>query len=690
MQKRIVAVCVAVAACTAVSAFADGDGGQAGAFLRYGVGGRALGMGRAFVAVSEDAGSVCLNPAGLMGAKRMELTSMYSDLYYDSRFAQMGVVIPRPFGSVRNGLLRFLVGPNTSLGMNWVGLSMVGFEQRSAAAELLGNFDFSEDAFLMAWAREETGNWGLFRYGFNVKALNQNYPGLSSSMSRGRDWTWGMDAGMSFQPIHARGLRIFSLRYLIPLRIGFGLQNLVQPALSVQRPESNDWFPQTLRGGVSYRWILRDWIPSSWTGLREFVGTAQILTAFDKEWIHPRSEEGRWKKWRVRGTYFGMESMIPVSQSGFCLYPRFGWNDQGENTSLGLGFLMPFASSAQIQLDYAYVNHPDLPNDSRFFMTLRLGADKGIGYFKKQADQERIRGAAERDWLLKIVAEYPSTDSQIAARSLSLLEDDSIIVRRYYDLIGGIALANSMFHDAKALLIRHKPEDAREKALDAIKEYESLFNQREENPLSDDDITNYGEALILTGRPKDALRVLEEVIHPTFRSRYLCAVAAKQEGRWDEAISQYKDVVQEIVDRAKERVAESALNPQSMACLSYLGIGESLFRKGETREALNWFTRLVEEFPDSLDTNYPRYPEYRDRNVVDDAQFLQGLCLVQMREYERGVTALLETRRFYPYFEYGETVGKQCVQLLEILEKKDWSALSQSVDAWIQEYNLRH
>ena len=69
-------------------------GGQAGTFLRYGVGGRALGMGGAFVAVADDASGIYWNPAGLVGAKRIELSSMYTNLYYDSRFAFLGVVLP--------------------------------------------------------------------------------------------------------------------------------------------------------------------------------------------------------------------------------------------------------------------------------------------------------------------------------------------------------------------------------------------------------------------------------------------------------------------------------------------------------------------------------------------------------------------------------------------------------------------
>src|SRR4030042_3282928 len=45
---------------------AQQEGGQAGAFLRYGIGGRALGMGKAFTAVADDASGVFWNPAGII------------------------------------------------------------------------------------------------------------------------------------------------------------------------------------------------------------------------------------------------------------------------------------------------------------------------------------------------------------------------------------------------------------------------------------------------------------------------------------------------------------------------------------------------------------------------------------------------------------------------------------------------
>ncbi|HEX9933794.1 MAG TPA: hypothetical protein VGB38_01255, partial [bacterium] len=491
MHKRNLLFWIGLSAFFTQTLFADGERGQAGAFLRYGIGGRTLGMGRTYAASTEDANSTGLNPAGLVGAKRLEITSMYSNLFYDSRYAHVGIVVPRPFEATKLGILRYLFGPNTAFGLSWIGLGMVGFEQRSSSGERVGEFGLNEDALLLAWAREETGSWGLLRYGLAFKGVHQGYPGLAevseldlSSISR--SWTWGMDAGLSFQPIHAPILDVVSLRYLVPLRLGFVVKNVARPSWKTASAE--DRFPRTFRTGLSYRWILKDWIPVSWTAIRYLTGNAQLLTAFDWEWMQDHSNRTVYQ-----GSFFGIEGFIPLSENAICVCPRFGFHDRKDGPSVGIGVLLPFSKLASMQMDYAYGFHPYLPNDSRFFLTLRVGPDKGVGYFKRQAQKSVEQGRSERVWLLKTIAAYPETDAHLAARSLAAMENDSAHIRRYYNLIGGIDLANCLFVDAKNLLRQDKTKEAQQKASDAVREYNALYNQREENPLSDTDITNYGE-----------------------------------------------------------------------------------------------------------------------------------------------------------------------------------------------------
>ena len=64
--------------------------------------------------------------------------------------------------------------------MGWIGMSMVGFEQRTQYNEYLGQFDMGENGWLLSWARETAGTYGVFRYGFTYKMVTQQFSGLQN------------------------------------------------------------------------------------------------------------------------------------------------------------------------------------------------------------------------------------------------------------------------------------------------------------------------------------------------------------------------------------------------------------------------------------------------------------------------------------------------------------------------------
>ena len=51
-------------------------GGEPGEFLQWGAGARSLGMGRAFLAVSDDASATYWNPAAMVQLERKELMGL--------------------------------------------------------------------------------------------------------------------------------------------------------------------------------------------------------------------------------------------------------------------------------------------------------------------------------------------------------------------------------------------------------------------------------------------------------------------------------------------------------------------------------------------------------------------------------------------------------------------------------------
>jgi len=76
---------VALSLGTMGTAFAE-SAGQAGAYLKMGVGARALGMGSAFTALADDSTASFWNPAGLARLQKNEASFMHADLTMDREY----------------------------------------------------------------------------------------------------------------------------------------------------------------------------------------------------------------------------------------------------------------------------------------------------------------------------------------------------------------------------------------------------------------------------------------------------------------------------------------------------------------------------------------------------------------------------------------------------------------------------
>lgn len=71
-----------------------GDAGLPGYFLNLGFGARALGMGRAHVAVVDDSNAIGWNPAGLSRLPKMQVQFMYVNLFEDTRYNTIAYALP--------------------------------------------------------------------------------------------------------------------------------------------------------------------------------------------------------------------------------------------------------------------------------------------------------------------------------------------------------------------------------------------------------------------------------------------------------------------------------------------------------------------------------------------------------------------------------------------------------------------
>ncbi|RMF59633.1 MAG: hypothetical protein D6743_16025 [Calditrichaeota bacterium] len=170
--------------------------GRAGIFLRLGVGGRALAMGRAYTGIGLGPSATFWNPAGLSATQHFQAEFMNVNLPLDRRLNFFSAALPV------NGLFTF--------GVSWIGLRVDNIEGRSFdTAEPDFTFGTSQNAFMFSLGKSISpvlavgGNVKLIRnqlqddsasgVGFDAAVKLRPSPGLSLGLvlqDIGTDYRW--------------------------------------------------------------------------------------------------------------------------------------------------------------------------------------------------------------------------------------------------------------------------------------------------------------------------------------------------------------------------------------------------------------------------------------------------------------------------------------------------------------------
>jgi hypothetical protein len=132
----------------------DSEGGEAGAFLRRGVGSRALAMGSAYTSLAADASAIYWNPAGLTEIKNREFLGMFSVLTLDRQ---------EIFVSIANNFSN-----NFSLGVGWLKFGVNNIDGRDQNGNITETFDDSENSFMLSMGQK----FGFFSLGMTGKYIH--------------------------------------------------------------------------------------------------------------------------------------------------------------------------------------------------------------------------------------------------------------------------------------------------------------------------------------------------------------------------------------------------------------------------------------------------------------------------------------------------------------------------------------
>jgi tetratricopeptide (TPR) repeat protein len=189
--------------------------------MQFGVGGRAMAMGGAYYAVSDDATAAYWNPAGLAQLQRKELTAMQATLFEQTKLTYVAYAHPLKGGS--------------TFAISMVQLASTGFEQVSAtfdpttneptAISPNGSFEDQQQAIGLSWGKRVTDT---VSFGATLYDVTRKLAGVSDSF---------------------KTLNMGVLKQMGPYRLGLGIQN----AFEQRTGNTQDTLPVTIKVGNSVK-----------------------------------------------------------------------------------------------------------------------------------------------------------------------------------------------------------------------------------------------------------------------------------------------------------------------------------------------------------------------------------------------------------------------------------------------------
>jgi len=202
------------------------------------VGVRPIGMGEAFVGVSNDSNSITWNPAGVSKLKKYSFGSMYSNIFNICQLSYINAVIP--------------TSERFALGIDWTHLSLSDLELQFS--QNIVNFSYSFNPF------------NLLSIGVNLKYFNEN-SGLDKS-EIGSISGWGADLGVLISPLDSVSIGITGQNV-----IGFKDGKIDSGIYAKHDSGKNEKiFPAIYKFGIAYR-PYRKWLISAGIDDRFHAGT---------------------------------------------------------------------------------------------------------------------------------------------------------------------------------------------------------------------------------------------------------------------------------------------------------------------------------------------------------------------------------------------------------------------------------
>jgi S-layer homology domain/Glucodextranase, domain B len=305
--------------------------------IAVGLGARPLGMGKAFVAVSDDVNAMFLNPAGLGSMKSWEMSTMSSNFLNEYQYTMYSGVTPTPVGV---------------FGLGYVDSKITGISVSGG-----GTSDFYNQALVLSYGKDigtigpSNGNEPNIFAGGTLKYYSTGYTGDLNASDSG----YNIDLGLKYTPAKW-------------ISYGLNFQNVLGGSKIYGDFESED-MPFITKAGVAFKWLEYN-----------------VLFALDED-MYLAGADIPWPM------HFGAEWKI---HPNLCI--RAGYNQEGSsaiggqltnNTTFGLGF-----DYSGVKIDLAYMQNYAQTNMSSNIVSLSLYSNPVFGQFTNPVKEAPAPAAA--------------------------------------------------------------------------------------------------------------------------------------------------------------------------------------------------------------------------------------------------------------------------------------------------------
>ncbi len=208
--------------------FGVATGGQPGQFVSWGAGAKSLGMGRAFMAVADDASATYWNPAALVRMDRKEVMALHATLFADTNYNFLSYVHP----TAKSGVFGANIVRLHSGGFEKINISVDPNSQDIVKIENVGTFEDSRMAFTLAYGKKIRENLSI---GFAGKYLTQR-----------------LDTSESGAITFDMSTFVEGINTTLPeIRLAFAIQNIISSSFG----DTEDKMPLMLKMGASHSFL---------------------------------------------------------------------------------------------------------------------------------------------------------------------------------------------------------------------------------------------------------------------------------------------------------------------------------------------------------------------------------------------------------------------------------------------------